>query len=69
MRDGTVHTGTCTIMKGEPTNPHKPEELMAKFFELGTSVWGDRLTQRLFDALMDVESVRDFGAFSADLNL
>jgi 2-methylcitrate dehydratase PrpD len=69
MRDGFVHTGTCTIMKGEPANPHKPEELMGKFFELGTPVWGDRTTQKLFDVLMDVESVRDFRDFSATLDL
>jgi hypothetical protein len=40
MRDGAVHTGECVVTKGEPTNPHKPEELTAKFFELGEPVWG-----------------------------
>ena len=64
MRDGTVHEGQCVVMKGEPGNPHKPEELKRKFFELGTPVWGEATTRKLFDGLMDVENIRDFGAFA-----
>lgn len=38
-------------MKGEPANPHRPEELEAKFFDLGTPVWGKKVTKRLFDGV------------------
>ena len=69
MRDGTVHEGQCVVMKGEPGNPHKPEELKRKFFDLGTPVWGEATTQKLFDGLMDVENIRDFGAFANDFKL
>jgi hypothetical protein len=56
-------------MKGEPTNPHKPEELKAKFFELGTPVWGARVTDKLFDGLMGIETVPDFAAFANTFEL
>jgi 2-methylcitrate dehydratase PrpD len=64
MRDGTVHAGHCTVMKGEPSNPHSPEDLKGKFFELGVPVWGEGETRRLFEGLMGVEEIRDFRAFA-----
>jgi 2-methylcitrate dehydratase PrpD len=64
MKDGTVHTGSCTVMKGEPSNPHKAEALQGKFFELGTPVWGEATTRKLFDGLMDVDNIPDFAAFA-----
>jgi hypothetical protein len=54
----------CIVTKGEPTNPHKPEELTTKFFELGEPVWGKAVTQKLYDGLMKLEDVGDFRAFS-----
>jgi 2-methylcitrate dehydratase PrpD len=69
MKDGTVHLGSCGIMKGEPANPHKPSDLEGKFFELGTPVWGEPTTRKLFEGLMDVESVGDFRAFAQTLEL
>jgi 2-methylcitrate dehydratase PrpD len=68
-RDGSLHAGRCVIMKGEPANPHRPEELKAKFFELGTPVWGAPTTQKLFDGIMDVENIADFAVFTSKLNL
>src|SRR5688572_32979810 len=32
MKDGTTHAGSCTVMKGEPSNPHSPADLQRKFF-------------------------------------
>jgi 2-methylcitrate dehydratase PrpD len=69
MKDGTVHSGSCNVMKGEPSNPHKPEDLKGKFLELGTPVWGEATTRKLFEGLMDVESIGDFSAFSKDFAL
>jgi len=64
MRDGTSYTGQCTVMKGEPANPHSPEDLKGKFFELGVPVWEEAETRRLFEGLMGVEEIRDFRAFA-----
>jgi 2-methylcitrate dehydratase PrpD len=69
MKNGAVYSGRCTVMKGEPGNPHSRQDLQRKFFELGTAVWGEALTQRLFDGLMTVESIQNFRAFAEDLTL
>lgn len=69
LADGTVWEGHCTVMKGEPANPHRPEELKTKFFDLGTPVWGTAVTKKLFDGLNVLEQIPDFGAFAADLSL
>ena len=42
MSDGQALEGRCTITKGEPSKPHRPEELQAKFMQLGVPVWGER---------------------------
>jgi 2-methylcitrate dehydratase PrpD len=64
MRDGTVHSGRCVVTKGEPANPHKPEELTAKFFDLGTPVWGEHVTRELHAGLMSLDTIADFRAFA-----
>jgi 2-methylcitrate dehydratase PrpD len=69
LTDGTVLEGRCRIMKGEPANPHRAEELRAKFFELGTPVWGEALTRKLADGLNDLENIPDFAAFTAEFSL
>jgi len=69
MKSGSTYSGRCTVMKGEPTNQHKPDELKGKFFDLGTPVWGGALTQKLFDGLMGVEAVPNFTAFARDFVL
>jgi 2-methylcitrate dehydratase PrpD len=69
MKDGAVHAGRCVVMKGEPSNPHTLKDLKDKFFSLGTPVWGDSTTQKVFDGIMNVESIADFSAFSAGFEL
>lgn len=69
MNDGTVHTGHCDLMKGEPGNPHQPGQLQAKFFDLGVPVWGETQTRKLFEGLMEVESIPDFRAFAKNFAL
>jgi 2-methylcitrate dehydratase PrpD len=69
MRDGAAHTGGCTVTKGEPANPHKPEDLIAKFFELGEPVWGRTVTQELYDGVMRLEAIADFKSFTDRMTL
>jgi 2-methylcitrate dehydratase PrpD len=69
LADGKIWEGHCTVMKGEPANPHRPEELEAKFFDLGTPVWGKAVTKKLFDGVRHLENIPDFGAFTADFPL
>lgn len=69
LTDGAVWEGRCTVMKGEPANPHRPEELEAKFFDLGAPVWGEAVTKRLFEGLRNLENIPDFGAFADQFSL
>jgi len=69
MKDGKSHAGRCVIMKGEPSNPQPPEALQRKFFDLGVPVWGEATTQKLFDALMRIDTVSDFAELGSELTL
>lgn len=69
LRGGAAYEGRCVVTKGEPTNPHKPEELTAKFFDLGEPVWGRAVTAQLYDGLMRLEAIQDFRAFAGGLPL
>ena len=64
LKSGQAFAGRCSIMKGEPSNPHKPEELRGKFFDLGTPIWGGDTTEKLFDGMMKIESIPSFRAFA-----
>ena len=69
LKRGETLEGHCTVTKGEPSNPHEPSELERKFFELGTPIWGEGTTKRLYHACMTVETVADFRAFAAEITL
>jgi 2-methylcitrate dehydratase PrpD len=69
LADGTTWEGHCTVMKGEPANPHRQEELERKFFDLGTPVWGKDVAQKLFDGLKNLENIPDFGTFADQFSL
>ena len=40
LQGGAELTGRCEFMKGDPANPHRPEDVERKFFSLAGSVWG-----------------------------
>jgi 2-methylcitrate dehydratase PrpD len=67
LKDGTHIRGRCDIMKGEPANPHRPEEVERKFFDLVTPVWGADRARRLYDGLLGLEACPDMRAFGADV--
>lgn len=69
MHRGAAFEGRCVVTKGEPTNPHKPEELTAKFFDLGVTVWGREVTQKLYDGLMRLEDIIEFRTFANSFTL
>ena len=69
LKRGATIEGYCTVTKGEPSNPHEPSELERKFFELGTPIWGDEATKRLYHACMTLETLPDFHAFAAGITL
>ena len=50
-------------MKGEPGNPHRPEDVEKKFFDLTTPVWGAGRAKTLYQALLGLEDIPDLSAF------
>ena len=69
LKNGTVMEGRCTVTKGEPANPHTPEDLSGKFFELGEAVWGKPVTHQLHERLMKIEGIADFGVLAGEMLL
>ena len=66
LKDGRTIEGRCDIMKGEPANPHKPEDVERKYFDLMTPVWGADRAKKLYGALLTLENACDMRAFGAD---
>jgi len=66
LNDGRAVRGRCEIMKGEPGNPHRPEEVEKKFYDLTVPVWGAERARKLYESLLGLESISDFGAFSME---
>jgi 2-methylcitrate dehydratase PrpD len=66
---GRTLRGRCEIMKGEPGNPHKPEAVEQKFYDLTVPVWGDTRADRLYKALLGLEQVHSLRAFGAEFAL
>ncbi len=69
MSDGSAHEGRCTITKGEPSRPHTPGELRAKFMQLGAPVWGEPAARRLLDACLRLEELPALSRFAEGFDL
>ena len=69
LADGEVMQGRCTVTKGEPSKPHSVAQLEAKFIQLGTPAWGEDVSARLLQAVLQVEQIKNFREFSDGLDL
>ena len=69
MSDGRAHEGRCTITKGEPSRPHRPEELQAKFMQLGVPIWGEPVARRLLEGCLRLDELPDFSRFAEGFDL
>ena len=69
MSGGNAHEGRCTITKGEPSRPHTPEELRAKFMQLGAPVWGEAAARRLLEGCLRLEELPDVSRFAEGFDL
>lgn len=59
LRDGRVVSGHCEVMKGEPANPHRPEDVKRKYDALMEPIWGEARSRGLYEALMRLEDAPD----------
>jgi 2-methylcitrate dehydratase PrpD len=63
LRDGHEIRGRCEVMKGEPSNPHRAQDVEKKYFDLMSPVWGPEPARKLYDAVLALENVADMRAF------
>jgi 2-methylcitrate dehydratase PrpD len=69
LAGGRVLEGYCTITKGELSRPHRPEELQAKFMQLGVPLWGEAVTRRLLQGCLAIEKTPDMSRFAQEFDL
>lgn len=67
--DGRVVEGRCDVMRGEPSRPHEPRALHAKFMALAEPVFGHATAGRLLDDCMHLERIDDLRAHARALPL
>jgi 2-methylcitrate dehydratase PrpD len=63
LDDGRTIAGHCEVMKGEPSNPHKAEEVERKFFDVTTPIWGRARAEKLYESVLRVERETNMSAF------
>lgn len=59
LRDGTRFEGRCETTTGEPTRPHDPAALAAKYRELAEPIWGAARAAALREAWERVDACPD----------
>jgi 2-methylcitrate dehydratase PrpD len=69
LSDGRALEGHCLITKGELARPHRPEELQAKFMQLGVPLWGEPVTRRLLQECLAIEKAPDLSRFAQEFDL
>jgi 2-methylcitrate dehydratase PrpD len=69
LSGGQTLEGRCTITKGEPSRPHRPEELEAKFMQLGAPLWSEQVARRLLQRCLDIERTSDLSRFAEEFDL
>lgn len=69
LKQGRAIRGRCEIMRGEPRNPHRPDEIEKKFYDLTVPVWGAERARKLYKALLELEHAADMREFGADFAL
>jgi 2-methylcitrate dehydratase PrpD len=69
LSGGQTLEGRCTITKGEPSRPHRPEELEAKFMQLGAPLWGEPVTRQLLQRCLAIEKTPDLSRFAEEFDL
>ena len=69
MKDGKCYEGSVTVPKGERDNPHAPEELERKFYQLANPVWGEALAREVRESCMALDKLANLRDFASGTNL
>jgi 2-methylcitrate dehydratase PrpD len=63
LHEGKVVRGRCEVMKGEPGNPHRAEDVEKKYFDLMSPVWGRERARELYETTLKLDDVPDMTLF------
>ena len=69
LKDGTAIEGKCDMPKGERANPHSPQEIERKYYQLATPVWGEPLARRIRESCMTLERLGSLEEFAGGRDL
>lgn len=59
LKGGSALRGQCHITSGEPTRPHKTEDLERKYLDLAEPIWGRQRAGQLRDAILTIDTCGD----------
>jgi 2-methylcitrate dehydratase PrpD len=63
LKDGTTYEGKCDMPKGERDNPHSPQEIERKYYQLAAPVWGEARAREIRDSCMTLERLDSLDRF------
>lgn len=69
MKDGTLYSGRCVIVRGEPQRPNTLDEVRGKFINLTVPVWGDKFSSRMWNECMTMDKVEDVARWGEQFEL
>jgi 2-methylcitrate dehydratase PrpD len=69
LKDGTIYEGKCDVPKGESGNPHAPEEIERKFYQLALPLWGEAFARKIRQSCMTLETLDSLDRFAGSGDL
>jgi hypothetical protein len=64
LKDGSVLKGESLTNRGDTEDPYTPDEVMEKFREIATPVWGAAHAATVLDAALSVDAAADIRALT-----
>ena len=59
LKDGTQLKAEAFVNKGDFEDPYSPDDLLEKYYELATPVWGQDTAQKIYAAIADLDKMPD----------
>jgi 2-methylcitrate dehydratase PrpD len=59
LKDGTELKAEAFVNKGDFEDPYSPDELLEKYYELATPVWGEDTARKVYTAVADMDKMPD----------
>jgi 2-methylcitrate dehydratase PrpD len=59
LKDGTDLKAEAFVNKGDFEDPYSPDDLLAKYYELATPVWGEDTAEKIYTAVANLDEMPD----------